>query len=71
MITGFHRLTTGPALPCRTQGCINPATIALHEEWRPGEPIDLSQGSSRFVFHCEPCAEYILSRHRKEETPCN
>lgn len=67
MIVGFHKINSGNPLTCITKDCKSPATIALHEEWRPGEPVDFQRGSNRFLFYCQKHAEQAI---REQEKGC-
>ena len=64
MIIGYHKLNildAGHPLACQSDDCKSTATIALHEQWRRGEPVDFSISADRYLFYCEPCALAILT----------
>lgn len=64
MITGFH--TREPdGMECRTLTCPAYATVALHIEWKPGEPFNFDLGSQYERYYCQPCAEKIIREQDK------
>ena len=64
MITGFHKREKDYSFFC--YNCKKePATISLHVEWKPGEPIDWNHGSKYERYYCQACAEQAIREQDK------